>query len=1249
LVTSFTNLLYCDTYMESLDSLLNPQSSQLHAHDMAALYTTDEAGLASSLAQRVALQDTQDDEIEGRAANWVDAVRDKASSTSGVIDAFLQEYGLSTKEGVILMRLSEALIRTPDFSTAQQLMRDKLGAGSWQDHAGASPAALINTATFGLRFSTAWINVTGGSGASNLAAKLGDRVMHTAIVRGMGIMADHFVLGSTIEEAIARGKKDEAHGVVHSFDMLGEAARTAQDADRYFASYTHAANCLAKSAPAGGTVATSPGLSVKLSALHPRYEYANRAECVPILIEKVAALARIAKAGGIGLTLDAEEADRLELSLLIFDGLLQVSDLDEWDGLGIVVQAYQRRATAVINHLIYAAQAADRKIAIRLVKGAYWDMEIKRAQEMGLDSYPVFTRKEHTDVSYLACARRLLAAGNSVFPQFATHNAHTASAIIAMADGGTHLEFQRLHGMGAPLHAEIAKQTGIRSRVYAPVGNHKELLPYLVRRLLENGANSSFVNQLMNPDVAVDEIVRNPLTMATSRKFMPSPVIHDPRNMFGGSRQSARGLDLTQSDTSAAAEALLPLKELILASSIIDGAEHSKRAKTDGTPVYNPANIDNIVGYALPANPEDVAKAIASARQSECAIQTTYAQRSEVLMRMADALETNMPHLMAICVAEAGKSLPDAVAEIREAVDFCRYYALEATGPRMAVRKPAGVVVCISPWNFPLAIFVGQVAAAYAAGNSVLAKPAPQTPLIAFEAVKLFHQAGVGKDALHLIIGGPETGAMLTGSRDVDAICFTGSTPTAKRIAAARADIGMADTPLIAETGGINMMIVDSTALLEQAVGDVVASGFQSAGQRCSACRVVCVQEEVADDFEKMLSGAMQLLRIGNPAQLNTDVGPIIDADAKLRIENYVTQMRGQFRIIGEVPAAPANGHFIRPIAIAVDKVSDVKQEVFGPVLHVLRFKGEELGALIDQINALGFGLTMGLHTRIDARVQSVAAQAHVGNLYVNRNQIGAVVGVQPFGGEGLSGTGPKAGGPHYLLRLSRSDGQDYQNKCDIALAAYDDMTPQQCAALAVTLEKSRAAQKIWSSADRRETTEEFAEQLGLNTATDKQILRKYLDVVRQIVLPGPTGEENTLRLHPRGVMVVCGDEDAHDMLLQTIIALACGSTAIIPTDDAALRTALNQLQSLLSEQGLPKESIIIANAADQYNLITSDVDAVVADSNRRNSLAFTLNNAGGAIKPLLSLRDYPERFFHERTLTINTTAAGGNASLLIA
>jgi RHH-type transcriptional regulator, proline utilization regulon repressor / proline dehydrogenase / delta 1-pyrroline-5-carboxylate dehydrogenase len=1144
---------------------------------LADRYTADERALTVSLAAAIGLDLGQRERIGARAGHWVEKVRAK-TRRNGVIDAFLQEYGLSTNEGIILMRLSEALIRTPDFATAQELLRDKLVAGEWSMHAGSSPASLINAATTGLRFSAAWIHATGGNAAAKLAAKLGDRMLHAAVVRGMGLMAGHFVLGSSIEDAVTRANSYATKSSLHSFDMLGEAALTQADAQCYFDAYADAMRHLVHSAKTGATSTQSDGLSVKLSALHPRYEYAKRASCIPVLIDKIRQLAIIAKSAGVGLTLDAEEADRLELSLLIFTALLNDPLLAGWDGLGIVIQAYQRRAATTIDIVTSVAKTANRSISVRLVKGAYWDAEIKRAQEMGLDSYPVFTRKEHTDVSYLACAAQLLNAGPIIFPQFATHNAHTAAAIIELAGAGiagtgNRFEFQRLHGMGEALHDEIGRETGIRSRVYAPVGNHKELLPYLV------------------PKIEVDEIVRDPVNAAQANDYSPHPNIPAPRDMFGGKRRSAQGIDFTQSATAQNAEAALPVQTHFTATSLVGGLA----AGTQRLDICNPANVSHIIGEVALAAAGDAGKAVAAARRSNWYTDYTAKMRAACLFRAADILEERMPELIGYCVFEAGKTLPDAVSEIREAIDFCRYYAVQAETARMADRTPLGVIACISPWNFPLAIFLGQIAAALAVGNSVVAKPAGQTPLIAHAAVQILYEAGVPGDALQLVIGGADIGAALTGNAGVDGVCFTGSTITAKRIAEARANIGRADTVLIAETGGINAMIIDSTALLEQAVGDIVTGAFQSAGQRCSACRLVCVQQDIADDFDRMLAGAIALLEIGDPRFLATDVGPIIDAAARAKIADYIEIARAKFRVIGEASdySTVEGGNFIRPIAFAVNEIGDVAEEIFGPVLQVVRFAAGEINAVIDQINALGFGLTLGVHSRIDSRISAIAARAKIGNIYVNRNQIGAVVGVQPFGGEGLSGTGPKAGGPHYLLRLSKAK-----------------------LPLAVSYESAALLQR--------------------------QFAAHFAAVSTKLDLPGPTGEQNSLSLVPRGRLILAGDAD--HLPAQICACLASGNTGIVSAELAGQAAAI---LAELHELNPQTATAIEISEARLSRLLECEVDGIIADGNERDRAANLLARRTGAIIPLLSVDDDPERYFHERTLTIDTTAAGGNASLL--
>eukprot|EP00903_Cladosiphon_okamuranus_P002610 g2608.t1 len=915
----------------------------------------DEAPLARQLADQAQLDQDARKQIQATAKTLTQGLLLDAQRPS-VVDAFLSEFTLGSEEGILLMRLAESLIRTPDAATARRLLRDKLLAGNWSPHFGAK-SILVKLGTLGLLTAKLWARLSGGADAQNVFAQIGDRVMLPLVRRAISILGRHYVLGTSIARATQRARTSVDFGTTFSYDMLGEAAHTEADSERYFAAYQRALTHLAKDKDPSTGLHEAPALSVKLSALHPRYEYAQRDRCVPVLAERVLTLCRLAKSANIGLTIDAEEAERLEVSLLVIDAVLASGELSGWEGFGLAIQAYQRRASHVIDWVIAAAQRYQQRFTIRLVKGAYWDSEIKRAQALGLSDYPVFTRKEHTDISYLACARKLLEAQAWIYPQFATHNAHTAAAILHMAGDRRDLEFQRLHGMSDGLHRRLAEAYGFATRTYAPVGQHHELLPYLVRRLLENGANASFVNQLQSDAASVEQLIRDPIEIATAQRFAPHPKLGAPYQRPGSRRTVATGQDLTQSNIARAIEQLpapaLP-QPRDTATSVDDAAAETGASDWPNLP------------------PET---------------------RSRILRRAADALNRDRHTLMALCVHEAHKTWPDAEAELREAIDFLRYYADHAMRPSMANRQPLGTVACISPWNFPLAIFLGQVSAALSVGNTVIAKPAEQTPRIAIAAVARLYEAGVPEDALQLVIGDGRVGAQLVSHPVTQAVCFTGSTATAKRIARALAGSGRGTLPLIAETGGINAMIVDSTALLEQAVQDVIDSAFQSAGQRCSACRLVCVQEDIADAFITMLSGAMSTLRVAAPADLTTDLGPLIDTDAFERVAAHIDDVSQRFQTIGEAPApADPNGNSIAPIAFELNSVSDLEEEVFGPVLHLVRFKAGGLDKLIGEINALGFGLTMGLHSRIDARIDRVRQLAKVGNLYINRNQIGAMV-----------------------------------------------------------------------------------------------------------------------------------------------------------------------------------------------------------------------------------------------------------------
>ncbi|MEM7329671.1 MAG: L-glutamate gamma-semialdehyde dehydrogenase [Pseudomonadota bacterium] len=1083
---------------------------------LSTAYIADENELAARLAASVRPAPELRHAQEVRARHLTQGLLNDARTLS-TVDAFLAEYELSSEEGVLLMRLAESLVRTPDAGTAAILLRDKIAAGNWRKHFNAKHP-LVKLGTLGLCAAKGWVLLSGGRRARNVIAAIGDRLILSIARQAIALLGRHFVLGTSISHATRRAASASQYDATHSFDMLGEAAMTQADADRYFNAYAHALEHLASQSPKHQPLHQSPALSVKLSALHPRYEYAQRDRCVPALADRLLQLCEIAQSANLGLTIDAEEVDRLEVSLLVLERVMVFPQIRGWDGLGLAVQAYQKRATQTIDWVIETAKQHGQKLTVRLVKGAYWDSEIKRAQELGLASYPVFTRKEHTDISYLACAKKLLNASPLIYPQFATHNAQTAAAIIALAGERRDLEFQRLHGMSDGLHRRLSLELGFATRTYAPVGRHKELLPYLVRRLLENGANSSFVNQLQDPDANIEQLVRDPIEIAAEHGFSSHPVLASPRHRQRSARIVTGGDDLTQSAAATFVEAIAP-----------------------------PHVSDAIRPEA------SIAKAAQHCRNSSW-MRKLPADRARILRGAADLFERDRLRLMTLCVFEAQKTWPDAEAELREAVDFLRYYADQAEQPAMAARLPRGTVACISPWNFPLAIFLGQVSAALSVGNCVLAKPAEQTPRIALEAVKLLREAGIPRDALHLIVGDGSVGASLVACPDIRAVCFTGSTNTAKKIAASLAASDRGDIPLIAETGGINAMFIDSTALLEQAVRDVIASAFQSAGQRCSACRLVCVQEDIADDFIKMLAGAMQLLRTDAPAALSADLGPLIDVTAHRRITNYISNCRIAFPTIGESPAPTrTDAAYIAPIAFELKSIGDLKEEIFGPVLHLVRFKRNAFLETIEQVNALGFGLTMGLHTRIDQRTEETANHARVGNLYINRNQIGAVVGEQPFGGEGLSGTGPKAGGPYYIQRL----------------------------------------------------TETAAGVLPPDTSAT-------------IELPGPTGETNTLSFVPRGRLLCLGGDQAS--VLDAQIA------RVEDTGNVPVLLEFGGIDDALKDPSLK---------------------GVVADGSVRSEVAKSLAERTGAILPLLSAADAPSRFMLERVVTIDTTAAGGNASLL--
>ncbi|NKX46244.1 bifunctional proline dehydrogenase/L-glutamate gamma-semialdehyde dehydrogenase PutA [Roseicyclus persicicus] len=1029
-----------------------------------------------------------------RGADFVALMR--ADRRPGLMEVFLAEYGLSTKEGIALMCLAEALLRVPDAATMDALIEDKIAPSEWGAHLGHSASPLVNASTWALMLTGKVLREDEGmAGVLKGAVKrLGEPVIRAAVARAMREMGQHFVLGQDMAEAMRRAAAEERRGYAYSYDMLGEAAMTAPDAAAYFGAYMGAIRALA---PACRTddIRVNPGLSIKLSALFPRYETAQRDRVLAELVPRVLELAQAARAQAMGLSIDAEEADRLDLSLDVIAAVLPHPSLAGWDGFGVVVQAYGKRAAGVIDWLHALAETHDRRIMLRLVKGAYWDSEIKRAQVAGLSDFPVWTRKPTTDVAYLCCARKLLGLTDRIFPQFATHNAHTLAAILEMGADRDAYEVQRLHGMGEVLHELIRAENGPRCRIYAPVGKHRDLLAYLVRRLLENGANSSFVNQVLNPDVPPARIARDPF--AALAEAGPARVTA-PARLFGAARDNSRGFDLADPVTLAALDAArAPFAEArwqagpLLAGDVAGGPAWT---------VTNPARPAETVGALIPAAPADIETALAAAAPWDAPAAT----RAAALRRAADLYEAHHGEVFALLAREAGKTLPDAVGELREAVDFLRYYAAEAEGLSAPAR---GTFACISPWNFPLAIFTGQIAAALAAGNAVVAKPAEATGLIAHRAVQLLHEAGVPRAALQLLPGeGATVGAALSSDPRIDGLCFTGSTATAQAINRARAAHLDPSAPLIAETGGLNAMIVDSTALPEQAVRDIVASAFQSAGQRCSALRMLYLQEDVAEPILEMLRGAMAELRLGDPWAISTDIGPVIDARAQAGIMAHIEAARAQGRVIAEV-AAPAEGSFVAPVILSLPGgIAALEREVFGPVLHVATYRAADLDRVMSDINSRGYGLTFGFHSRIDDRVQQVTGAIRVGNTYVNRNQIGAVVGSQPFGGEGLSGTGPKAGGPHYLPRFTRAETR--------AVTAKPGAAP----------DKATVAKALAALPDPRGRT---------LSVTD---------------LPGPTGESNRLSTHPRG-RVLCLGPGAEAAAAQVRAAEAVGCTALAAPD----------------------------------------------------------------------------------------------------
>jgi RHH-type proline utilization regulon transcriptional repressor/proline dehydrogenase/delta 1-pyrroline-5-carboxylate dehydrogenase len=1089
------------------------------------------------------------------ARSLVERLREKASEGIGVA-ALIQEYDLSSQEGVALMCLAEALLRIPDDETRDALIRDKIGGGDWRAHLGQSPSLFVNAATWGLMMTgrlTATSSEYGLSAAlTRLIARGGEPLIRAGVHMAMRLMGEQFVAGQTIEEAIDNGRAWEAKGFRYSYDMLGEAAVTGRQAGRYFADYENAIRAIGQAANRAGrgrTIHERPGISVKLSALHPRYSRLQIELVQADLYPRLRSLTVLARSLNIGLNIDAEEAERLEISLDLLERLCHEPDLAGWHGIGFVLQAYQKRCPFVVDWLVDLGRRTGHRLMVRLVKGAYWDGEIKRAQVDGLEGFPVFTRKMHTDVSYLACARKLLAAPDAIYPQFATHNALTLAAIHEMA-GNAPYEFQCLHGMGEALYEEVVGPDKLNRpcRIYAPVGTHETLLAYLVRRLLENGANTSFVHQIADPDFPLDELLADPVerSRAPVPVGAPHPRIALPRDLFAPVRANSFGLDLSNEQVLAALAPHLQSNEPWRAVPMLgDGPHPGPHGARGAREVRNPADLRDVVGTVIEATPELVDAACARAQPW----QANPEARAACLDRVADRMEARMPVLLGIMVREAGKTLSNAITEVREAVDFLRYYASQVRIWSNETHTPLGVVACISPWNFPLSIFTGQVAAALAAGNAVIAKPAEETPLIAAQAVRLFLGAGLPAGVLQLLPGDGKIGARLVANPTIAGVVFTGSTEAARAIQKSLAERLGRDgkpIPLIAETGGQNALVADSSALPEQLVADALASAFDSAGQRCSALRILCVQDDVADRILPMLNGAMAELGLGNPDKLSVDVGPVISAEARDNLLKHIEAMRGAGRKIEQaaLPEETQHGVFVPPTLIHIKSLSELKGEVFGPVLHVLAYPREQLAAVVREVNATGYALTFGVHSRIDETIERATDLSAAGNQYVNRTVIGAVVGVQPFGGHGLSGTGPKAGGPLYLLRM---------------LSKRPTPPPRG----------------------------------------------------GPVELPGPVGERNTYGQRPKGT-ILCVAADPAKLQAQVDAARATGNRATMDEADGNIRAVLFD-----------------GSAADLL------------------ALGKRLALRDGPIVPVF-VEPYPLDFLSDEvSLSVNTAAAGGNASLM--
>ncbi|OGB51862.1 MAG: trifunctional transcriptional regulator/proline dehydrogenase/L-glutamate gamma-semialdehyde dehydrogenase [Burkholderiales bacterium RIFOXYD12_FULL_59_19] len=1240
--------------------------------------------------------------IKAVGTRLVDGLR--ANKDSGGVEALVQEFSLSSQEGVALMCMAEALLRIPDNATRDALIRDKISHGDWHSHLGNSPSMFVNAAVWGLML-TGKLTATASeksmaSALTRLIGKGGEPLIRQGVHRAMKLMGEQFVTGQTISEALANSRALEKKGFRYSYDMLGEAATTEADAERYVASYEQSIRAIGMASNGRG-IFEGPGISVKLSALHTRYSRAQRDRVMAELLPRLTKLALLARQYDIAINIDAEESDRLELSLDLLESLCFDPRLKGWNGIGFVVQAYLKRCPFVIDHVIDLARRSGHRLMIRLVKGAYWDAEIKRAQLDGLDGYPVYTRKVYTDVAYLACARKLLAVPDAVYPQFATHNAQTVASVYQMAGQNYYAgqyEFQCLHGMGEPLYEQVTGtvaegKLGRPCRIYAPVGTHETLLAYLVRRLLENGSNSSFVNRIGDPKVKVAELVTDPVQEAQAieqecgQLGAPHPKIALPRQMFAElgkqSRLNSSGLNLAneQQLASLAAGLLRSTQFSYTASATVADAacgfvgstsvDHGglksapQTTQADGwQAVLNPADLRDRVGWVRPATAAEVELAARRAASAAQIWQVTPPQeRAACLRRAADLLEQRTQTILGLIVREAGKSLPNAVSEVREAVDFLRYYAAQVDASfDNETHRALGVVLCISPWNFPLAIFAGQVAAALASGNCVLAKPAEQTPLVADVMVKILHEAGVPLDAVQLVPGtGDVVGAALVAHPLVAGVMFTGSTEVARLIAqtlSQRLSRQGRSIPLIAETGGQNAMVVDSSALAEQVVGDVLSSAFDSAGQRCSALRLLCVQEDVAERVQGMIKQAMCEWVMGNPDHMHTDVGPVIDEDARVQIEQHIARMQADGQPVTRMARdeSAGQGHFVMPTLIEIDGITRLQREVFGPVLHVLRYRRDDLDKVLDAINATGYGLTFGVHSRIDETIAQVTKKVQAGNIYVNRNVIGAVVGVQPFGGMGLSGTGPKAGGPLYLYRLLQAD--ETQNNpalsaladspaCRVLVPAIGERQqsePASLQALALLLDCLQGMALVTPVAELG-----HFDAVQASAACDAYLACTVLG--QTFKLPGPTGESNRYQLLPRGA-VWAVPRTALGLVNQLAAALASGNRCWLetPAADSVVARLLNTLPPEV------KAFVQLCSAGQLHNEPHLSALLFEGDGDALQALLPQVAQRAGALVRIESLTPAQlaagahydlSALMHEQSISTNTAAAGGNAQLM--